>query len=133
MGDQKLEVYRQVQEYVACGVTSPSVMLQEMPQIKQWRTAKKYIEQAIKEISSQDAVYQHEREIMLSTLIEHRSALVMRLKGTKHLNQYIGGIKQLLAIQHQIIQLTGMSFKGDIRDFEDPEDALDHLRDIEKA
>lgn len=133
MGDQKLDVYRQVQKYVACGVTSPSVLLQEIPQIRQWRTAKKYIEQAIKEIASENPKYQYERDVMLSTLTEHRSILVIKLKGTKHMNQYIGGVKQLLAIQHQIIQLTGMSFKGDIRDFEDPEDVLDRLRDVEKA
>ncbi|MFN7160319.1 MAG: hypothetical protein ACK4NC_01770 [Candidatus Gracilibacteria bacterium] len=127
MGDQKIKVYQRVRYLVSLGISSPTIILEEIPEIKQWRTAKKYIDQAIEEITLHETDTAIERSHMIESLKELRSNLALKISKTAHLNQYIGGIKQLLSINAQLIELKGLKIMKD----EKKQSWEEYIRDAE--
>jgi len=106
MSSNRIKNYQHVKELVLQGVTSPSVIVDNIPLIKNWRTAKKYVDEAIDELSKSDtATKEMEYFAMKEGLKTLKGTLLSKIKKTRNANQYIGAVKQLLKVNAQMIKL----------------------------
>lgn len=91
--------YLKVKQLVANGVVSPSVVMQEITEVKNWRTAKKYVDKAIQELGDD----QHDKKARFKssvTCVERlKSRVFQKALTVKNTNQQIGYIKQYVKLE----------------------------------
>jgi hypothetical protein len=106
MGD-RIKTYQKVKELVLKGIASPSAILSQVPNVKNWRTAKKYIKNAINELSDSSKFITQEEEylIMIESLKSLKANLLIRMENKSNINQYLGTLKYLIKINEQLSKL----------------------------
>jgi hypothetical protein len=111
MGDTRISNYTKVRGLVSKGITSPSVVISKVPDIKNWRTARKYIKQAAEELLGTYDVISRENEYlsMVESLRKIKGDLITKMEEEKNPNQYFGILKYLIKIDEQFIKLTNLS------------------------
>jgi len=111
MGDTRISNYTKVRELVAKGITSPSIVVTKVPDIKNWRTARKYIKQAAEELLDTYDEISKPREYvaMTESLKRLKSTLISKLEEEKNPNQYLGILKYVIKLDEQLIKLCGFS------------------------
>ena len=111
MGDSRISNYTKVRELVSKGMTSPSIVISKVPDIKNWRTARKYIKQATEELlATYDEISKPREYIaMTESLKRLKSTLISKLEEEKNLNQYFGILKYIMKLDEQLIKLCGFS------------------------
>lgn len=109
MGDTRIQSYQQVVELVSKGVTSPSVVLRRIPAIQNWRTARKYISEALGELSKEESYAKKEEYFaQLEGLKMLRSELFLKLEEQKDTNQYLGIVKNIVGINCILFKLLSL-------------------------
>lgn len=110
MGDTRINNYTKVRDLVSQGITSPSIILSKIPEIKNWRTARKYIKEATEELLDTFDVISREAEYlaMVESLRGLKSDLITKMGGEKSLNQYLGILKYVMKTNEQLVKLTNL-------------------------
>lgn len=106
--DKRHSNYIETKDLVEKGITSPSIILKEIPSIKQWSTAKKYITHAMEELSDESTKHSEEYALTISLLKELRSNALLRAIKSKHDNQQIGHTRVALQCTEQLVRLMAL-------------------------
>jgi len=108
----RIKTYQKVKELVLKGITSPSTILNSVIEVRNWRTAKKYIKYASEELSEDQDGAKVEYVSIISGLKYLKSNLLLKIYRCKNENCQIGAMKQILKINDQLIKLMDLERYG---------------------
>jgi hypothetical protein len=104
------QIYCCVKKLVLKGIISPSVVMREIVVIKNWRTAKKYVDRAVEELSAESEINnKNELTSIVEGLKTLKSDLLLNLEKKQHFNQSLGAVHQILKINEQLIKLLQLN------------------------
>lgn len=102
---RNIEKYEQTRHLVRQGIISPTQIIKQTG-IKEWKTAKNYIDSAQKELISESKIdKEKELYLMLSSLGELLAEVITKMNEEKNMSCYIGLAKLRLKIHQQRSQL----------------------------
>jgi len=105
--------YIKVKTLVEKGIMSPTFIMKQIPMIREWRTAKKYVDQATEELMERNDIDPKKTySAMILNLFYLRNSLLVDMENKSNLNQKLGLIKQLLKVNEQLIKLQRLDISG---------------------